>query len=181
MLFDRRPNGNLAETHPERLGERLGIRLGAHRGAEARHRRGRDAIARKPERIEGAHGHEQRERRGGLADDADRIARNAEVRDAEKRQHEHEQTGEKRRGLQGSEHCAQPARRRGGATGRQRTGTVVPLVCTLGKERWADAEHGNIRRDERDGNVEQGLVPKNRRDDRQPNESAVSKSDGEPV
>ena len=82
VLFDRRPNGNLAEAHPERLGERLGIRLGTHRGAEARHRRGRDAIARKPERIEGTHGHEQRKRGVEPAREADDRALGARMGEA---------------------------------------------------------------------------------------------------
>ena len=62
VLLHSRVDRNLAEAHAQVASERLGIRLSAMRRAKARHGNRRDTRARQPQRIEGTHGHKQRQR-----------------------------------------------------------------------------------------------------------------------
>ena len=73
---------DLAQLHAERLREQRGVVVRAIRGAKARHGHRDDAAAVQAQQVEGAHGHEQRERGVKAAGDADDRALGAGVRKA---------------------------------------------------------------------------------------------------
>ena len=82
VLAHGRADDDLAQLHAERLREQRGVVVRAIRGAKARHGDGDDAAAVEAQQIEGAHGHEQRERGVEAAGDADDGRARARVREA---------------------------------------------------------------------------------------------------
>ena len=67
-------DANLAQLSAHGTGELAGVVVGAVRSAEAGHGHRDDAVARKSQQVEGAHGHEQGERGVQAAREADHRA-----------------------------------------------------------------------------------------------------------